>query len=242
MSLHVICSGCLKRFQVNVRFAGKQGPCPNCGTIISIPDESVKMHSTDGEETAKEDQRNASLHPIPRNDLVFEPDQVKRCTAAVLTVLLLAGTLGCIPMYAGIRSIVGTLGLCFVAFPLTLFGYHMARSREQIFAFTGKELYWRTGTVAAGYVLLWVGFEYFLAIIHADGFISMLYLMAFAVLAVFLVQPLLEMERSDAFLHFCIFGLSVIILRFLMGLGWFWATNEMTRHSLAPPPPFLPGM
>lgn len=242
MPLHVICSGCLKRFQVGERFAGKQGPCPNCGTIIDIPEETVKIHTTDNAKGEGENKQKALLRPIPRFDLVFDRVLVKRYSMAVLGVLLLTLVLGCIPMYAVLRSVLGTLGLCLIAFPLTLFGYHMARDRGQIFAFAGKELYYRAGAVAVGYVLLWFGFEFFIATIQAEGFISMLFFATFAVLATLLVHPLLEMEMSDAFLHYCIFGISVIFLRFLIGFGWFWESNELFRYSIIPPPPFLPGM
>tara|TARA_B110000263_G_scaffold130429_1_gene113399 strand:+ start:2730 stop:3425 length:696 start_codon:yes stop_codon:yes gene_type:complete len=37
MAIDVICSGCLKQFQVSDQYAGRSGPCPGCKTIISIP-------------------------------------------------------------------------------------------------------------------------------------------------------------------------------------------------------------
>jgi hypothetical protein len=123
-----------------------------------------------------------------------------------------------------------------------LFGYHFIRDRETIFAFSGKELYFRAGITAAGYVVLWFGFEYFLAATQADGFFSWFYFIAFAVLATLLVHPLLEMKTQDAFLHFCTFGLSVGFLRFLIGFGWFWESSGLIRYSTAPLPPILPGM
>ena len=228
MPLHVICPGCLKRFQVSVRFAGKKGPCPNCGTVISIPKEAVKIHGTND--------------PISRLDMDFDPVQAGRCALAVLGILLLAFLLGCVPMYAILRSLIGITGLCLVAFPLTLFGYQAMRDREQIFAFTGEELYRRAGIAAAGYVILWLCFEYFLSASQADMFVSYLYFVAFAGLATLFIHPLLEIKERDAFLHYCIFSFSIVLLRFLIGFGWFWESNGFIRHTAAPPPPFLPGM
>jgi len=242
MSLHVICPGCLKRFQVSVRFAGMQGPCPNCGTVISIPTESVKMHGEDEAVVKKDSKRRTLLRPFPRLDVDFDPAQAGRYAWGVLGVLLLAFLLGCIPMPSVLRSLIGMIGLCLIAFPLTLFGYRVMLDREQIFALSGEELYRRVGIVAAGYVILWLGFEYFLTATQADVFVSGLYFVAFALLATLLAHPLLELKTWDAFLHYCLFGISVAWFRFLIGLGWFWKSSELIRYSTAPPPPLLPGM
>ena len=241
MPIHVICPGCLKRFQVSARFAGMQGPCPNCGTVISIPTESLKLPDTDDIISGKENNRNAVLRVIPRLEMEFDPVLAGRCTLGVLGVLLLAFLLGCIPMGV-LRSFIGTLGLCLIAFPLTLFGYHVTRDREQIFAFDSEELYRRTGLAAAGYIILWIAFEYALAATRADVFVSWFYFAAFAGLAALLVHPLLVIRVRDALLHYCIFGFTVILLRFLIGFGWFWESSELIRYSTAPPPPLLPGM
>ena len=241
MSLHVICPGCLKGFQVGVRFAGMKGPCPKCGTIIEIPKESVKIQGAEETQPGKGKQRSRT-RVIPRVDMEFNPVWVRCCALGVLGVLLLTFLVGCIPMYDILRALLGTLGLCLIAFPLTLFGYHTLRDREQMFAFTGEELFRRAGMVAAGYVMLWVIMEYFLAATRADVFVSWLYFAAFAGLATMLVVPVLALRAQNAFLHYCLFGFSVILCRFLLGLGWFWTTSESIRYSTAPPPPLLPGM
>ena len=237
MPLHVICPGCLKRFQVSECFAGKQGPCPNCNATISIPTEAVAMHGAAGAESKDEEKTRVISLPIARINMEFDPVQARNYTFGVLGVLILAFLLGCIPMYAVFRSLLGMLGLCFVAFPLVLFGYQFLRNREEIFAFAGEELYRRTCVVAAGFVILWFGFEYCLAATQADLLVACLYFSAFAVLATLLCHPLLKMKAPDAFGHYCIFGFSVAFLRFLIGLGWFWTST--LNNSTAP---ILPGM
>lgn len=230
MSIHVICPGCLKRFQVGVRFAGMKGPCPACGTIITIPKESAKI------------QEVAPFRAVPRSDLEFDPVLVRRYGLGALVALLLALLIGGIPMYDILRSLIGILGLCLIAFPLMLFGYQIMRDREQMFALTGEELYRRAGLVAGGYVVLWIVFEIFLTATHADAFISGLYFIAFAILATLLAHPILLLRIREALLHFCLFGFTVILLRFLIGLGWFWESGGLIRYTAAPPSPFLPGM
>jgi hypothetical protein len=242
MPLHVICSGCLKRFQVGVRFAGMKGPCPNCGTIIEIPKESVKLHESDAVKSGKGKKQRTSIQVIPRADWQIDPVLAKQYAWGVLGVLVLTFLFGCIPMYAFIRSFFGMLGLCLIAFPLTLFGYHAARDRDEMFTFSSDELYQRVGITAVGYVILWFAIEYCLAATKANVPISCCYFLAFAGLATLLTGSVLVMKTQNAFLHYCIFGFVVILLRFLLGLGWFWESSEFLRYSAAPPPPFLPGM
>jgi len=210
--------------------------------VIAIPQESVTLHGTEDTKSKQKKQQRLLSRPIPRFDLEFDPIQAKYYISGILGVLLLTFLLGCVPMYPLFRSLLGTLELCLVAFPLTLFGYQALRDREQIFAFTGEELYRRAGIAAAGYVILWLGFEYCLAATQAEGLVAWLYLAAFAALATLLVHPLLEMKMQDAFLHCWLFCVSVVLLRFLIGFGWFWESSGLIRHSTAPPPPILPGM
>ena len=242
MSFHVICSGCLKRFQVSARFAGMQGPCPNCGTIIDIPKESVELHGDDDAAPKHKKRKRSSSPVVSRFDLEIDPVQAKYYVSGVFGVLLVTFLLGCVPMYAVVRSILGTLGLGLVAFPLVLFGYQALRDREHMFSFAGRELYRRAGMAAVGYVILWLGFEYCLAASQADVFATWGYLAAFAVLATLCVHPVLAMKMPDAFLHFSLFGFSVALLRWLIGFGWFWESSGLIRYSTAPPPPILPGM
>jgi len=227
----------MRRFQVSERFSGKQGPCPNCCTIISIPKEAVKMQGDGGTEAKNEEKQRVFSSPISRVNREFDLGHAMRYTLGVLGVLLFAFLLGCIPMYSVFRLLLGTLGLCLVAFPLVLFGYHCLRDREQIFALTGEELYRRTGIVAAGYVILWFGFEYCLAVTQADRLIACFYFSAFAILATLLCHSLLAMKTSDALLHYSVFGFSIVFLRFLIGFSLFWTST--IKNSTAP---ILPGM
>ena len=49
MPITIVCPGCHGRFSVSEKFAGKQGPCPKCKKVISIPkaSEEVKIHVPD---------------------------------------------------------------------------------------------------------------------------------------------------------------------------------------------------
>ena len=52
MPINVTCPGCLKRFSVADKFAGKKGPCPKCKKIITIPkkEDEVVIHAPEHSE------------------------------------------------------------------------------------------------------------------------------------------------------------------------------------------------
>ena len=57
MPIQVTCPGCLKRFSVADKFAGKKGPCPKCKQIITIPkkEDEVIIHAPDHSEAGAVD-------------------------------------------------------------------------------------------------------------------------------------------------------------------------------------------
>jgi hypothetical protein len=69
MAIHVICPGCHARFSVSEKFGGKQGPCPKCKTVITIPkaSEEVKIHAPDDYGGAKSATGQLVLKPIERS-------------------------------------------------------------------------------------------------------------------------------------------------------------------------------
>ncbi|MDR0520891.1 MAG: hypothetical protein LBH00_03450 [Planctomycetaceae bacterium] len=235
MPIRVVCPGCLKRFQVSDRFAGKTGPCPNCETTIAIPLVSVVIQE-DGD-AAKNVKLPAEKMPIPRLSSDVDPIKAGRLALAVLGIVLLTFLLGMIPMPMVLRSFLGIIGLSAVSFPLVFAGYHILKDREQLLVFTESGLLRQTGLTAAGYVLIWLVFEYFLSASRADVFLGWFYFIIFAYLASFFSEEMLQIPSVPAFFHFCFFGFSVMLLRYCIGLGWFWIPNEFIRHSAAPPPP-----
>lgn len=89
MAIQVTCPGCLARFTVADKFAGKQGPCPKCKEVITIPaaDEGVVIHAPtpDGPTDAKGRQ---VLKTEKRKDAAFDPLVATGVSAAVLLTLL----------------------------------------------------------------------------------------------------------------------------------------------------------
>ncbi|NND99518.1 MAG: hypothetical protein HKN47_19560, partial [Pirellulaceae bacterium] len=69
MPIQVTCPKCLKRFQVSDKFAGKEGPCPNCKHVIKVPDasEEVVIHAP-ADDAPKDKSGKSVLKPITRQE------------------------------------------------------------------------------------------------------------------------------------------------------------------------------
>ncbi|MDR0704025.1 MAG: zinc-ribbon domain-containing protein [Planctomycetaceae bacterium] len=243
MAITVVCPGCLKRFQVSDRFAGAKGPCPNCNTVITIPKAAVKIH---GAEEFAQGGKTASgklvLKPISRLDMDFDPVYAGFCILGVLAVYVLTWILGAVITSNATRDVLGGIGVFFLAFPLSLFGYQVLRDREQLFMLTDFDLYQKTAVCAVVYAVLWILFEIFIWLMNADLIFVWIYFAAFACMAMLTTHAVLDVNVGSSLLHYLIFFVAILILRGTLGLGWLWIAAETIRKSSAPPPPLLPGM
>ena len=246
MAINVVCPGCLKRFQVSDRFAGMKGPCPNCNTVINIPKGKVKIHGTeDFEQGGRTETGKLILKPIDRLDMDFNPFHAGLFALGALAVLLVAVFIGNLSLSVGTLDGLGALGLFFIGFPLSLFGYQLLRDREALFVLAGMDLYKKVGICALVYAVLWIFFESIAWYMRADEIFIWIYFAAFAFLSMLATHAILDLNLGSALMHYLIFFFSVLILRGVMGLGWLWnVTAEVMRpdSSGAPPPPVLPGM
>lgn len=246
MAINVVCPGCLKRFQVSDRFAGMKGPCPNCNTVINIPKGKVKIHGAENfEQGGRTTTGKLILKPIDRIDMDFNPFTAGLFGLASLAVFLAAFFIGTLEWPMGSLDWIGAIGVFFVAFPLSLFGYLVLRDREALFVLTGVELYQKVGICALVYAVLWIIFECLAWYMRADEVFIWLYFAVFAFLSMLATHAVLDMNIGTALLHYLVFFVPVLILRGVIGLGWLWnVTAEVMRPdgSSAPPPPVLPGM
>jgi hypothetical protein len=93
MPINVTCPGCLARFTVADKFAGKQGPCPKCKAVISIPkkEDEVIIHAPEHSEAGAigAGGRHA-LKTYKRKDTKFQPLVFTGVAGFVLVALLVA--------------------------------------------------------------------------------------------------------------------------------------------------------
>jgi hypothetical protein len=234
----------MTRFKVSDQFAGMKGPCPNCKTIINIPKSSVKIHGADEIDTkgkntgGKNSAGRQTLKPISRLDFGFDIKETKKYVLITLGFLLFTFLIGLLVPRGLILNILGTIGLCVIVFPISLFGYQLLRDREELFMLTGVDLYKTTGTCAVMYAIVWFTFEIFIRYMSTDYIFIWVYFSVFAIFAILLAHAILDINFSNSILHFLIFFFIVLILRGISNIGWLWNAVTIVKDTS----PLLPGM
>jgi hypothetical protein len=230
MPIQVTCPGCLKRFQVNEKFAGKSGPCPNCKHTLKIPtkSEEVIVHAPQEFESGGRDTSGKlTLKPIAREETKITPLAIACIAGAV--VLAIVGAL--IGNSAGLfkEGMAGTIacaiGLLIISPPAALGGYGFLRN-DELEPHRGVSLYVRSLICGATYVILWGVFMYAYPKVFAAFGPEIWTWIGLA--AIFLAGgsaaawATFDLEPGNAFTHYAFYLLATILLRWVAGLGWIW--------------------
>ncbi len=223
MAINVTCPGCLKRFEVSDRFGGQKGPCPNCNTIIEIPKEKVKVHAPDDFSSGgKTVQGKAILKPI---------DRVETSSGIKMVVFTLLGLVVAFGLAWGVRlaglgvrmcSILGGVGLFLIAIPLSAVGYVILREGEEIDYLEGKDLYLRAAISGGVYAVLWIVFEWIAFFMFSGAIWQWLIFVPFLIIGVLTAHAVFDLDFSRGLLHFLLFFLVMILMRWAIGLDWIW--------------------
>lgn len=155
MAIQVTCAKCLTRFQVSEKFAGQEGPCPKCKTLIKVPSlsEEVKVHGPS--EGPIDSTGRAISKPIFRQEAPITAVHwtLAGCAAVGMLALALVARFmfqdGEFPIWANV------FGAILVSFPMAFLGYALLRDREAG-AYSGGELWVRVLICALGWAFLWV--------------------------------------------------------------------------------------
>lgn len=91
MAIDITCAGCKTRFQVSDKFAGKQGPCPKCKAIITVPakKDEVVIHAPEMS-GPKDSKGQLVLKPIFRQEARISSLQIGAIVGSVVFTLVLA--------------------------------------------------------------------------------------------------------------------------------------------------------
>lgn len=223
MGIRVICPGCMRRFEVSERFAGKKGPCPKCGHMIEIPKENVVIHAPDEIIIEGKKVKNPDfVRPIEREAFAFTRKQIVANIIGMFVILAFAWLfhfLGSGPL----KWMAGTAGIFVVAFELAKAGYILVRDPDDLEIFLGRELFRKSCMVALGYVAAWLIFEALIFFLN-PGFFFFFYLVPIAALAAFIPLIVFDTDFGDSFMLFVIFALCVTLIRGMMFYpdGWIW--------------------
>jgi hypothetical protein len=224
MAILVVCPTCKTRFQVSEKFAGKQGPCPKCKAVITIPklDEQVVIHAPDeysggGSVAAKDASGRAVLKPISRDKPKLQPVILAASFAGVLVALVVAFLLrGQDPSFWILAA-----GALLLAPPLVLAGYFAMRDAESE-PYRGAALWLRAGIVSLIYAGLWGIAAVFTTFVYTEGPPEVWQLIPPAAIMVVAGTiaglATLDLEPASAFFQYAFYLIITVLLRVVIGL------------------------
>ncbi len=224
MPIQVTCPGCLSRFTVSEKFAGKKGPCPKCKKEITIPDASqeVVIHAPEVEGPT-DSQGKAVLKPIRREYVALSKAAWGGIIGGVVLVLVGAVVLR-IVSNGSPNGFVLALGAILIAPPLIVAGYGFLRDSE-LEGYTGKEMLVRTTICSAIFAITWGLYalisRYFENPTLADTPLTQMsvLMVAMVVIGTFASLMSLELEFGQAVLHYLLYLVVTLILCAIVGLS-----------------------
>ncbi len=158
MPIQVTCPGCLKRFTVNDKFAGKSGPCPSCRKVIKIPDKSEEVVIHAPEQSGPKDSKGKSvLKPLRRSEVKISMPVM--LAAGLSTFIVFGLALGIRLTGEAPPTALLVIGSMLLAPPLVFVGYWFLRD-DELEGFRGRELLVRCGICAAVFAGCWLLFAF----------------------------------------------------------------------------------
>ena len=222
MPIAVICPGCKTRFRVSDRFAGQQGPCPKCKTTIKIPKlTEVKIHAPEETRVNRDSRGRLITRPIFRYETQVSRQLVWITLAAALVILLGALLLGrmfreSFPLQVGVVAA--------LAYPLCWWGYQLLHDRE-LEPHRGRALLIRTIICSAGYTAMAVAFHFVPDGVLNEPWKWIYFGPLLAAIGTLVAVGCYDLDFPLAFLHFSMFTLSLLILRWAAGMPPIWASG-----------------
>ena len=226
MPIQVTCPGCLKRFSVSEKFAGKEGPCPQCKTVITIPKpgEEVVIHEAQHEAGAVGTGGRHALKTYRRKDTKFKPVVFAAVAVGVLLTFVAALLLRSMAADSWWPAILGAVAL---GPPLAGAGYTFLRDAE-LEPYAGPSLLIRSAACGFVYALMWGVFAYLGEQVFGDkDFSTPLALETFQLLIVsaivlgigtFAAYVSFDLEPFAAFFNCALFFAATVLLRLVAGL------------------------
>ena len=156
MPIRVTCSKCHTRFNVSEKFAGKEGPCPKCKTVIKVPsaDEEVVIQAPTPKGPV-DSQGRSILRPIRRRETSLSGVQITLIVASIVGFLAFALVMRFLIPEAD-EFPVWLLGVSTVvlAVPLVFVAYAFLRDQDRA-SFFGRELWVRVAICSLVYAATW---------------------------------------------------------------------------------------
>jgi hypothetical protein len=238
MAIEVTCPGCQKRFKVSDQFAGKKGPCPQCKTVITIPEKGpeVIIHAPDTE-GPKDSSGRPVLRPLRRKETKLTGALIGGIVGGILAavvgaaVVRIAFPVGQDGPSVG-RQIVLALGALVLGPPLVLGGYAFLRDQE-LEPHRGRSLWLRVGICTAVYAIIWGAYAFVPPAMNIDleAWVLLLIVPFMVVVGALTAYAALDLTIGSAAMHYGLYLIATIVLCLVAGVQLF----EMTTPSRVPP-------
>ena len=89
MPIRVTCNKCHTRFNVSEKFAGKEGPCPKCKTVIKVPERQEVVIAVP-DDAPKDSAGRSLIKPITRKETKLTSVQITLIAVSIIGYLLAA--------------------------------------------------------------------------------------------------------------------------------------------------------
>jgi hypothetical protein len=222
MPIPVTCPGCLARFSVSDKFAGKQGPCPKCKQVITVPDKTqeVVIHAPETQ-GPKDSSGRPVLKPIRRVE--FDPSTWQIILACAIAACCLIGAIFLRATSQSPPTWILVSAAIALAYPLTSMGYTFFKD-DELGGYIGKERWIRLGTCAAVFAGTW-GVYTLLAYYFGNRTLAEIEPIQMAIflavmfgLGVAVSVGACELEVGQSFLHYSIYFVVTLVLAAIAGV------------------------
>lgn len=220
MPIPIICPGCKAQFRVSEKFAGKEGPCPKCKTLIKIPAvEEVKIHAPDEPAAAPgKAQPGASTRPTTRKKFEVSPVAWTVIGGGSLLVLLTAWFAG---EFFVQNHVLAGAGLLLVSIPLAAGCYQILRN-DELEPYRGTEQWIRAAICGVVYAGLWAGFAFLPATLFTNNWNWLFLPVPFLLVGWATAYFTFDLSAENGFFHYAFYLLITMVLRALIGLPALW--------------------
>jgi hypothetical protein len=262
MPIQVTCPGCKATFNVSDKYAGRQGPCPKCKAVITIPKleaakkvEEVKIAAPEEVgTTGKSATGRPVLKPIERQDAKLTPAAAGAIVGVLVVMFVAAWFAGphllapdrLLPeerndpalasTYAGqwwTAFVLRAVGLVIVGFPIVWAGY-LALRDDELEPFRGRSLLVRSLICLAVYLGMWGGYGLLPDDLHTSGYAWVYIALPFLIVGSLIAYFCFDFDVTSAVIHCVAFITLTLMLGMTAGLTMPWSDELQHRPRAAP--------
>ncbi len=226
MAIQVVCPGCHARFKVSDQHAGKKGPCPKCKVEITVPpsEDEVVIKAPDEFGGTRDAAGKLVLKPVVRDETVLTPLLFTGILLSVAVVLAVALYTRMTYPDGDIPTLLKTLGAIASAPPLAFAAYTILRDNE-LEPYRGVHLALRLTICAVIYSLLWGAYAlagpFFFGDQPLEPWSILFLVLPFVFVGTLTALVSLDLNPTNAFLHYALYLTVTIVLRLIVKLPAF---------------------